>query len=194
MIVVKNEKNLVLTGLNKTRGSAAGSYYHTIQSSSHMAMRRQATDQISSSTSASGQQSGSYSSKSMPRSQSHHHPEAFRQYSYTPTATDVHPIECHSSKQRRNYLPCISQPADCTCCFTKDEADDRRNTITQVRQRPRSFYLPNCYNPNVADSPSDVVADEQFLIRPDHKAYGGYGFGYDYPVQHQSPHRLVKKN
>ena len=167
--------------MNKTRG--AGSY-HTIQSS-QVVMRRQTAE--GSAPSAVGQQYASYSSKSMPRSQSHHHPEVFRQFSHTPVTTTVEPLEC--SSKRRTYLTCISQPdSDCTCCFKKDEG---RNAIQvrQQQQRPRSFYLPNCYNPRVADSP---VADEQYLIRPDHKAYGGYGFGYDYSVNQQSPHRLVK--
>ena len=149
-------------------------------------MRRQHQTAAAEPSTSTAQQV-SYSSKSMPRSQSHHHPEVFRQYSYTPEATAATTdsrAEC-CNKRRSTYLQCISQPTtDCTCCFRKDE---ERNTTRVRQQRPRSFYLPNCYNPNVESQ----VADEQYLIRPTHKAYGGYGFGYDYPVQHSPHHRSV---
>lgn len=129
---------------------------------------------------------GCYTSKSLPRTQSQQ--TQVLTGSPTASASSIHTTmtNCEGNK-RRSYL-CIGRPSDCDCCFRPEayrasaSGYQQQPAVKSQQQRPRSVHL-SCYK-----EPSK--ADERYLIRPSDrglssKAYGGYGFGYEYSTVKQ---------
>lgn len=160
-------------GLDKTRGPGP---YYTMHHPSQVVLRR---EQTTPSTAP-----GSYSSKSLPRSQ--HQSESFRG-SPTASASSIHTGPNCGESKRRSYL-CIGRASDCDCCFRPESykmSPESGSLPKQHQQRPRSVHL-SCYK-----DPSTASPEERYLIRPSDrnscKAYGGYGFGYDYSAVKGQP-------
>ena len=136
---------------------------------------------------------GSYSSKSLPRPQNH--TESIHG-SPTASGSSIHtgPRCRQGSSKGLSYL-CIGRSSDCDCCFRTEAhkmsaaASESHRSKHQSLQRPRSVHL-SCYKETSAASP-----DERYLIRPSDrtngscKAYGGYGFGYEYSTAKNHPNK-----
>ncbi len=169
---------LLLTGLDKNRGPGP---YYTMQHPSQIVVRRNPVTSPSSCT------PGSYSSKSLPRPQNHG--ESIHA-SPTASGSSSHTgPRCRQGGSKGLSYLCIGRSSDCDCCFRPEaphkmsaaasEAHHRSKQPISL-QRPRSVHL-SCYKETSAASP-----DERYLIRPSDrtsagcKAYGGYGFGYEY--------------
>lgn len=171
--------------MDKSRGSGP---YYTMQHPSQIVVRRNPVTSPPSSCTP-----GSYSSKSLPRPQNH--AESIHS---SPTASGSSSHTGPRCRQKGLSYLCIGRSSDCDCCFRPEaphkmqsassaagtsEAQHHRSKQQQSQslQRPRSVHL-SCYKETSAASP-----DERYLIRPSDrttsancKAYGGYGFGYEY--------------
>ncbi|XP_046635051.1 uncharacterized protein LOC124314078 isoform X2 [Daphnia pulicaria] len=182
--VCAREKTLI-SRMDKSRGSGP---YYTMQHPSQIVVRRNPVTSPPSSCTP-----GSYSSKSLPRPQNH--AELIQS---SPTASGSSSHTGPRCRQKGLSYLCIGRSSDCDCCFRPEaphkmqsassaagasEAHHHRSKQQQSQslQRPRSVHL-SCYKETSAASP-----DERYLIRPSDrttsancKAYGGYGFGYEY--------------
>lgn len=172
------------TGLDKNRGPGP---YYTMQHPSQIVVRRNPANSPSSCA------PGSYSSKSLPRPQNH--TESIHG-SPTASGSSIHtgPRCRQGSGKGLSYL-CIGRSSDCDCCFRTEAhkmsaaASESHRSKHQSLQRPRSVHL-SCYKETSAASP-----DERYLIRPSDrtngscKAYGGYGFGYEYSTAKNHPNK-----
>lgn len=173
----------VVSRLDKNRGPGT---YHTIQNPSRVVIRRNPTNSPSSTT------PGSYSSKSLPRPQNPS--EAARESPSAGGPSSHTDAQCSQGSSRGLSYLCIGRASDCDCCFRPEgyristSTSEPHRSKQQNQQRPRSVHL-SCYKETSAPSP-----DERYLIRPSDrsggncKAYGGYGFGYEYStVRNQHP-------
>lgn len=129
---------------------------------------------------------GTYSSKSLPRTNQQEALQLCEQMSSTGSSGQIN--QCCGNVKRRSYL-CIGKAPDCDCCFRPEggkgsQPETPKHYAHQQKRetklpRPRSVHL-SCYK-----NPADVASDERYLInqadRNNCKVYAGYGFGYDFP-------------
>ena len=168
-------------------------HYHTLHHPAVPQVVLRNKNRSASSSSAAGMTGtgpGCYASKSLPRSKIHPPDGSGGCPSPTPSVTSS--IQHCQQGKRRSYL-CIGRPS-CDCCF-RPEAYQSSSGMNQQQphQRPKSVHL-SCYKDPIVDRRTDD--DERYLIQPDRKAaaaegfsnckaYGGYGFGYDYSSANQ---------